>query len=417
MDTVFDTWGEYNRECTSYVAWMLHSVNGFEMPFHDNASGWVADATALGYTVNTTPAPGAVAWMSIGHVEWVEGVNSNGTVNTEDYNNPAYSGAYAEHLNQSPTTFQKYIHFKDLSGGSGSVTNVHTVSLQGNDGQLWTYDVSTGHIGSTGYGLASGTSPAITSLSTGGYEVAFNSGVGYLDLWNSSTGVTGVGYGLASGTSPAITPQGSGGYEVAFQNTLGTLDLWNYSSGITGLSLGLASGTSPSIAGDLVAFQANTGMLWVYNISTGTASNLGYGMASGTSPSVAALSDGSYEVAFQNSLGTLDLWNSSTGVTGVGYGLASGTSPAITALNGGGYEVAFNSGVGYLDLWNYSSGVTGVGYGVAANTSPSIGALSATGGFEVAFVNSLGTLDLWNYSSGITGLSYGLASNTGPSIG
>ncbi len=36
-DTDVDPWGEYNRECVSYVAWMLHSVNGFEMPFNDNA--------------------------------------------------------------------------------------------------------------------------------------------------------------------------------------------------------------------------------------------------------------------------------------------------------------------------------------------------------------------------------------------
>jgi hypothetical protein len=93
---------------------MLHSVNGFEIPFHDNASGWVTDAQARGYTVNTTPAAGAVAWMSIGHVAWVESVNSNGTVNTEDYNY-SYNGMYAEHLNQAASTYQKYIHFKDLA--------------------------------------------------------------------------------------------------------------------------------------------------------------------------------------------------------------------------------------------------------------------------------------------------------------
>src|SRR5258707_5673367 len=46
QDSMFDTWHEYNRECTSYAAWMLHSVNGFEMPFNDDATNWGTDATS-----------------------------------------------------------------------------------------------------------------------------------------------------------------------------------------------------------------------------------------------------------------------------------------------------------------------------------------------------------------------------------
>src|SRR4051812_8163035 len=34
QDSGFDPWGEYFRECTSWVAWALHSRNGFEMPFY-----------------------------------------------------------------------------------------------------------------------------------------------------------------------------------------------------------------------------------------------------------------------------------------------------------------------------------------------------------------------------------------------
>jgi surface antigen len=109
QDSTFDSWGEYNRECTSFVAWRLSSRNGFTMPFHDNASGWKADAQARGYTVNSTPAVGAVAWDS-GHVAWVAEVNG-GNVTLEEYNY-AYTGTY--HTRVVASSAFQYIHFKDI---------------------------------------------------------------------------------------------------------------------------------------------------------------------------------------------------------------------------------------------------------------------------------------------------------------
>ncbi|MEP6629999.1 MAG: ricin-type beta-trefoil lectin domain protein, partial [Lapillicoccus sp.] len=113
-DSVVDSWGEYNRECTSFVAWRLHSRNGFEMPFHDNAAGWGADARARGYVVNSTPAVGSVAWDPGGHVAWVEAVSGT-TVTIEEYN-VNNDGAYHERT-VVPSQFQ-YIHFKDLSAAT-----------------------------------------------------------------------------------------------------------------------------------------------------------------------------------------------------------------------------------------------------------------------------------------------------------
>jgi surface antigen len=115
MDSVFDSWGEYNRECTSAVAWWLHERNGFEMPFHDNASGWGPDAQARGYAVNSTPAVGAVAWWGPGdHVAWVAAVGS-GTVTIEEYNYD-YAGHYHERTIPANAP-SGYIHFKDLPSG------------------------------------------------------------------------------------------------------------------------------------------------------------------------------------------------------------------------------------------------------------------------------------------------------------
>jgi surface antigen len=115
-DSLFDSWGEYNRECTSWVAWRLHGHNQFEMPFHANANDWGAKAKALGYTVNMSPAVGSVAWWDTStrsHVAWVEAVNPNNTVEIEEYNMGS-TGKYDE--TTIPTSsVTGYIHFQDLA--------------------------------------------------------------------------------------------------------------------------------------------------------------------------------------------------------------------------------------------------------------------------------------------------------------
>jgi surface antigen len=129
-DTLIDPWGEYNRECTSFVAWRLHSRNGFEMPFHDNALGWGTDASGT-YPVNKTPAVGAVAWWNTGkvatsHVAWVEAV-SGSTVTIEEYN-AQHPYAYDER-NIAASSPTDYIHFHDLVS---SISDGSFVSYQGN---------------------------------------------------------------------------------------------------------------------------------------------------------------------------------------------------------------------------------------------------------------------------------------------
>ena len=114
QDSVLDQWREYNRECTSFVAWALYSRNGFNMPFYDNANGWGPDAARRGYAVNSTPAVGSVAWSNAGtygHVAYVVAV-SGGNVTIEEYN---YYGTGTYDKRTVPAaTFTGYIHFKDL---------------------------------------------------------------------------------------------------------------------------------------------------------------------------------------------------------------------------------------------------------------------------------------------------------------
>lgn len=110
QDSTFDSWGEYNRECTSFVAWALSSRNGFNMPFYANARDWGGRASGLGYAVNGTPAIGAVAWSGSGnHVAYVQGING-GTVFIEEYNHDLHGNYSARWV---PTSNFQYIHFKD----------------------------------------------------------------------------------------------------------------------------------------------------------------------------------------------------------------------------------------------------------------------------------------------------------------
>jgi surface antigen len=112
QDSMFDTWGEYNRECTSYVAWMLSSVNGYDMTWHGNATDWGSRARSHGVTVDSTPEVGSVAWRASGHVAYVVKVQS-GQVFVQDYNRH-YDGQFGQRW-EPLSAWTGFIHFKDLT--------------------------------------------------------------------------------------------------------------------------------------------------------------------------------------------------------------------------------------------------------------------------------------------------------------
>lgn len=122
-DALVDPWTFYNRECTSFVAWRLNSVNGANFTNSmrgpngkagrfGNADNWGLNARSIGYAVNNSPAVGSVAWWSTMHVAWVAQVNSNGTIVIEEYNRGS-SGNYSRRtINASSVT--GFIHIKDV---------------------------------------------------------------------------------------------------------------------------------------------------------------------------------------------------------------------------------------------------------------------------------------------------------------
>ena len=114
-----DKWRMYSRQCTSFAAFRLSNVNGFEIPgAYGNANEWGYRARREGYRVDNTPAIGSIAWSTAGgygHVAWVSNVMGD-NIEIEEYNY-GYTGSYNKRTIKA-NTMTGFIHFKDLEGGN-----------------------------------------------------------------------------------------------------------------------------------------------------------------------------------------------------------------------------------------------------------------------------------------------------------
>ena len=114
-----DQWRMYSRQCTSFAAFRLSNVNGFEIPrAYGNANEWGHRARREGYRVDNTPTIGSIAWSiagTYGHVAWVSNVMGD-QIEIEEYNY-GYTEAYNKRIIKA-NTMTGFIHFKDLDGGN-----------------------------------------------------------------------------------------------------------------------------------------------------------------------------------------------------------------------------------------------------------------------------------------------------------
>jgi surface antigen len=88
--------GYVTRQCTDFVAWRINRDHGTTNPFvytwslmtpgGGSASRWASAWNRNGWQTSNTPVPGAVAWFTGNHVAYVKSVNSDGTVDLEEYN-------------------------------------------------------------------------------------------------------------------------------------------------------------------------------------------------------------------------------------------------------------------------------------------------------------------------------------------
>lgn len=276
-------------------------------------------------------------------------------------------------------------------------------SFAGELGQCWVTNFLGANCWSSGMQIASGTSPAVATLTGGaasGTAVAgFNSPSGALQTCRlTSTGPVNCanhGWVLASGSSPSVAPFGDGSMAVAFRGAGNQLSecrvTWFGGSNCWSSGLPMAAGTVPGIArltagasagSAIAAFQMPSGALGTCLLTTtgpANCANQGWVLASGSSPTVAPLSDGSVAVGFNGAGGQFsqcrvtDFGGSSCWSSGIA--MTVGTTPSITTLASGTAMAAFRLSSGSLGTCQLT--VAGPvncanhGWTVAAGSNPS----------------------------------------------
>lgn len=224
------------------------------------------------------------------------------------------------------------------------------------------YDTFTMGAVDTNLLMASATSPSIVVFNSGTVGFAFQGSNGH--LWISNTGTGGgldTGLIMAGGSSPSMAHL-LVSYAVAYRGSNG--DLWYLAQGQPALDTGmaLAAGTNPSIVGltdnthYAIAFQAPGGSMWF----TMTAANgnpaffdTGLGMKAGTSPAVSARGPAFApiaDVAFQANTGEMWVFTDNNGSGSAGSSsivMANTRSPTIVST-GSGFQAASKSFNGNL---------------------------------------------------------------------
>ena len=124
-----DKWRMYSRQCTSFAAFRLSNVNGFEIPAaYGNANEWGYRAKREGYRVDQRPAIGSIAWDTsgqYGHVAWVSNVFGD-MIEIEEYNYGARERYNRRTVKANSMT--GFIHFKDVGNTSSGNYQLSLVS-------------------------------------------------------------------------------------------------------------------------------------------------------------------------------------------------------------------------------------------------------------------------------------------------
>ncbi|HSX34711.1 MAG TPA: CHAP domain-containing protein [Candidatus Saccharimonadales bacterium] len=153
----FDERGYQYRNCTSYVAWKLHSlgVPNSQLSGLKNGGDWYRNVPASRRA--TAPKAGAVAvaprssTSTLGHVAFVEAVNADGTITVSEYNHD--TKGYGDMRAAAPAAlgFTEYIDFgvsADKQAARAAATLARpaavlfrrdlNVFVRGDDGQVYT---------------------------------------------------------------------------------------------------------------------------------------------------------------------------------------------------------------------------------------------------------------------------------------
>ena len=101
-------------ECVSYVGWKAYEWYGIYLAW-GNANTWDDNGIYYDYTVNHTPAEGAIGQMDFGeygHVFWVERVYADGSIDITDHNWGVDGLFQARHMSAGAARAWTYIHLE-----------------------------------------------------------------------------------------------------------------------------------------------------------------------------------------------------------------------------------------------------------------------------------------------------------------
>jgi hypothetical protein len=313
--TAFEGW----RSVVAYVS-PSHVLGIYEPPEHIGEEG--RNSGGGGATVESGTSPSVagerVASTSFSFDATYHG--SDGNLWLNEVGGPSHS----EGLGMAPGTNPSLVTWYEEAKPPA---HKYSWAFQANTNALWTGRSNIGQV------MLPGTSPSM--LPNG--DIAFQAYTGHLIIWLTALG-SGVdtGLGMAPGTSPGITGLGSGAYEVAFRANTGIL--WTYCScgTVINTGFGIEANTSPSIVdigakGWVVAFQgAGTHDLWTYT-SAGASTDLGVKVYSTSSPSISLRAGISelWEIAFQTKSNELATYSRITGAAGSGQKMLANSSPSI----------------------------------------------------------------------------------------
>ena len=318
----------------TYSGYVAFNANGSDYLYmYDASSGSSADIK-LGMAPGTSPA---MNYDATANRYTVTFQNTQGYLCVYQYTTGNKCTGYGMDTSSSPA----------LTGIPNSAGM--EIAFQGaNNHYLWLYNSHSGGLTDTKLGMAPGTSPAIinyfsnpSNLTYDGWMVAFQNTQGHLCVYVTSIGNRCTGLGMSPGTSPSLTDAFDGGVVAFNANATNDLYLYNYAGSGTSMNTRdvMYPYTSPSAAdvysdGIKVAYQGANGNLTIYNSYDRIAADEGAGMAFGTSPSImddsaTGIPGNQWEIAFQANSGIL--WMFDMGhlkFDDTHLGLDSGTSPS-----------------------------------------------------------------------------------------